>query len=57
MRVYKFPKDIFRNVLDHFANLDVEMFSCTLQGDEYIAECSDNFPEEQLEHLDMVEVK
>lgn len=57
MKTYKFPKANLPVVLDHFLNLDVEMFSCALQGNEYTVECSDNFPEEQLAHLDMVEVK
>lgn len=53
---YTFPKPNLALVTDHASALDVEVLSLTLNGDQYLMSTLQPFPEEQLEHLALVEV-
>lgn len=56
MAEYIFPMAYLGLVVDHSIALDIELQNLTLEGNQYRMIAVPAFPQEQLEHLGLIEV-
>jgi hypothetical protein len=53
---YEFPVQNLENVIVHASAIGVDVISMTLNGGIYVIVTANKFPDEQLAHLEMIEV-